>query len=125
MSEAARLRRRLTHQRGLRAETVAAAFLMLKGYRILARRHAGAGGEIDIVARRGQTIAFVEVKARGAMDDALTAISATKRTRFGRAARHWLARNPWAMELTLRGDAIFIAPRRWPRHVPDAVPLTL
>src|SRR5690606_21804958 len=99
--------------------------LLLKGYRPLARRYAAGGGEIDLIVMRGDTIAFVEVKARGLMDDALGAITATKRRRFSRAARAWLARNPWAATKTWRADAVFIAPRRLPRHVPAAFELEI
>ena len=112
--------KRRAHLFGLRAEWIAAAWLLLKGYRILARRFSGAGGEIDIVARRGTTIAFVEVKARPALDEAASAIGEVKRRRMSRAARAWLTRNPWAMRATLRGDAVFVAPGRLPRHLPAA-----
>jgi putative endonuclease len=112
--------RRQAHQFGLRAEWIAAIWLALKGYRILVRRFQVAGGEIDIVARRGDVVAFVEVKARPFLDDAATAIGETKRRRLSRAARVWLTRNPWAMSATLRGDAVFVAPRRLPRHLPAA-----
>jgi putative endonuclease len=118
-------RRRGAHRLGLRAETIAALLLLLKGYSILARRFAVSGGEIDLIARRGGSIAFVEVKARGDLDAAAEAISATKRRRIARAARVWLARNPWAAGLTLRGDAIFVAPRRLPRHAPSAYTLEI
>jgi putative endonuclease len=121
----AQSRRRATYARGLSAETVALGLLMLKGYRPLARRFSAAGGEIDIIVRRGEAIAFVEVKARGAMDDALSSIGAVKRRRFSRAARAWLARHPWAMDKTLRADAVFVAPRRWPRHLEAAFELEM
>jgi putative endonuclease len=113
-------RRRATYLRGHGAERTALFFLMLKGYRPLARRYSAAGGEIDLIVRRGQTIAFVEVKARGLMDDALVAITPQKRRRFSRAARAWLSRNAWAAGMTWRADAVFIAPRRWPRHLEAA-----
>ena len=99
--------------------------LRLKGYSIVARRYAVSGGEIDLIARRGGSIAFVEVKARADLDAAAAAISATKRRRIARAARVWLARNPWAAGLTLRGDAVFVAPRRLPRHAPSAYRLEI
>jgi putative endonuclease len=121
----AETRRRATYARGLSAETVALGLLMLKGYRPLARRFSAAGGEIDIIVRRGDAVAFVEVKARGVMDDALASIDATKRRRFSRAARAWLARHPWAVHKTLRADAVFVAPRRWPRHLVSAFELEM
>ena len=118
-------RRRATFLLGHRAEWIALLFLMAKGYRPLARRYAAAGGEIDLIMRRGGTVAFVEVKARGAMDDALSAITATKRRRFSRAARAWLARKPWAASKTWRADAVFVAPRRWPQHIASAFELEM
>ena len=68
-------RRRATFLRGYYAEWIALLCLLAKGYRPLARRYAAGGGEIDLIAVRGDTIAFVEVKARGSMEDALTAIT--------------------------------------------------
>jgi putative endonuclease len=113
-------RRRDAHLYGLKAESIAALLLRLKGYTILTRRFVVSGGEIDLIARRGGSIAFVEVKARGDLEVAAIAISATKRRRIARAARVWLARNQWAAGLTLRGDAVFVARGRLPRHQPDA-----
>jgi putative endonuclease len=110
---------------GRRAEWLAALLLTLKGYRLLARNYVVQGGEIDLIARRGDTLVFVEVKARPRIEEALVAISATKRRRIERAARVWLAHHPWAARLVLRGDGIFIAPRRLPRHIEDAYPLNL
>jgi putative endonuclease len=118
-------RRRQAHVFGLRAEAAAAVYLQLKGYRILARRFVIRGGEIDIVAFRRDTVAFVEVKGRGDFETAASAITATKRRRVARAARVWLTRNPWAMTATLRGDAIYVRPWRLPRHAPDAYRLEL
>lgn len=116
-------RRRFTFLRGLGAERLALLWLLAKGYRPLARRWSGAGGEIDLVVRRGSTVAFVEVKARATMDSAATSLDEAKRRRVRRAARDWLVRHPWATQLTLRADAVFLAPGEWPRHVVDAFPL--
>jgi putative endonuclease len=118
-------RRREAHIYGLRAESIAALLLRLKGYTILAQRFVVSGGEIDLVARRGGSIAFVKVKARANLEVAAIAISATKRRRIARAARVWLMRNPWAAGLTLRGDAVFVARGRLPRHEPDAYRLEI
>ena len=110
---------------GLRAETLAALFLRAKFYSIVARRYSIREGEVDVIARRGQVIAFVEVKARPTLDDAAISISNEKRRRISRAARHWLATHPWAANHVLRGDAIFIAPGKLPRHVEAAVELDM
>ncbi len=118
-------RREATFLRGHRAEWIALLFLVTKGYRPLARRYAASGGEVDLIVIRGETIAFVEVKARGLMDDALSAITAKKRQRFSRAARTWLSRNDWAANKTWRADAVFIAPRRWPQHIMSAFELEM
>ncbi|MEZ0169454.1 YraN family protein [Microvirga sp. TS319] len=123
--ESALERRRITFLRGHRAEWIALLFLLAKGYRPLARRYSAAGGEIDLIMMRGDTIAFVEVKARGSMDDALSAITATKRRRFSRAALAWLARHPHAQGKTWRADAVFIAPGRWPQHRVSAFELEM
>jgi putative endonuclease len=110
---------------GLHAETIAAALLRAKLYSILDRRYRIREGEVDIVARRGSTIAFVEVKARPTLDEAAIAISPEKRRRISRAARHWIATHPWAVNHVLRGDAIFVAPGRLPRHEIAVVELDL
>ncbi|WP_026606448.1 YraN family protein [Methylocapsa acidiphila] len=125
MNARGELERRRAHGRGLLAERVAAVALRLRGYRILACRYKVKGGEIDIVARRGDAVVFVEVKARQTLDDAMDAIDFVKRRRMSRAARFWLAANPWAAALTLRGDAVYLAPWRWPRHLIAAVELDL
>jgi len=117
--------RKKAHGLGILAERFAIVLLRLNGYRILARRYCIKEGEIDIVARRGDTIAFVEVKVRPTLDEARTAIDFVKRRRISRAAKTWLASNPWAAPLTWRVDAIYIAPWRWPRHEIAAIELDL
>ena len=110
---------------GLMAEWLAIGFLLCKGYRPLARRYGGKGGEIDVIARRGRLIIFVEVKARAAMTEAQIAITPGKIRLMTRRIRDWQARNPWARGLTLRADAVFIGKGVWPLHVPDVFPLEL
>ena len=110
---------------GRRAEQLALLSLRAKGYRILARSYVVRGGEIDIIARRGSAVVFVEVKARPALDEALIAVTPAKRRRIATAARHWLGANEWAMRYSLRGDLIAIAPWRMPRHLIGAVELIL
>ena len=105
---------------GLSAESRAAAFLMAKGYRILAKRFRTPYGEIDIVARRRNLVAFVEVKARGSLDEAAYAVTPRQQARIIEAAQAWLMAHPEHAEFDLRFDAMLIAPRRLPRHLPAA-----
>jgi putative endonuclease len=102
---------------GISAESRAAAYLIAKGYRILARRFRTPYGEIDIVARRRNLVAFVEVKARASLDDAAYAVTPRQQQRIIAAAQGWLATHPEHAEFELRFDAMLIAPRRLPRHV--------
>lgn len=110
---------------GRRAEWLAILWLTLKGYRLLERRFGGKGGEIDLVMKRGRTVAFVEVKARADLDMAMLAITPEKQRLVERRIRHWLSRNAWASGHHLRADAVFLAPWRRPRHVPAAFALVL
>ena len=102
---------------GLSAESRAAAFLMAKGYRILAKRFRTAHGEIDIVARRSNLIAFVEVKARAGLDEAAFAVTPRQQRRIIDAAQGWLVAHPEHGDFDLRFDVILIAPRHLPRHL--------
>src|SRR6185312_1379467 len=102
---------------GLSAESRAAALLMAKGYRILARRFRTPHGEIDVVAKRRNLVAFVEVKARASLDDAAFAVTPRQQARINNAAQDWLVAHPEYAEFELRFDAILIAPRRLPRHL--------
>ncbi|MCX7323682.1 MAG: YraN family protein [Hyphomicrobiales bacterium] len=85
----------------------------------------GKGGEIDLIAKRGRTIIFVEVKARAAEADAACAITAENIRPVNRRSRDWRARNPWAEGCTLRADAVFIGRGAWPRHVASVFPVDM
>jgi putative endonuclease len=102
---------------GLSAESRAAAYLMAKGYRILAKRFRTPHGEIDLVAKRWNLLAFIEVKARATLDDAALAVTPRQQARIVDAAQAWLVMHPEHADLELRFDAILIAPRHLPRHV--------
>jgi putative endonuclease len=104
-------------QTGLSAETRAAAYLIAKGYRILARRFRSPYGEIDIVARRRTLLAFVEVKARASLDEAAYAVTPRQQQRIIHAAQAWLMTHPEHAQFDLRFDAMLIAPKRLPRHL--------
>jgi putative endonuclease len=105
---------------GLSAESRAAAWLVAKGYRILARRWKSPVGELDIVARRRQLLVFVEVKARATLDDAAEAVLPRQRQRIVAAAEAWLATYPDPKILDMRFDAVLVAPGKLPRHIPGA-----
>jgi putative endonuclease len=108
------------HKTGLWAETLAALALMLKGYLIIARRHKTPLGEIDLVARRGRTLAFIEVKWRGDRDTAAEAIHAKNRDRVRNAAALYLQKHPQYAGMDARFDAMALSPKAWPRHIPNA-----
>ncbi|MDE2577260.1 MAG: YraN family protein [Hyphomicrobiales bacterium] len=110
---------------GMRAETIAAWWLRAKLYRILATRYRAQGGEIDVIAQRGSTLCFVEVKARPTLDEAMIAITPDKRRRMSRAARGFLATHRGAENCTWRGDAVLIAPGKPPRHAKGVVELEI
>jgi putative endonuclease len=112
--------RRTAFRLGITAESRAAAYLIAKGYRIVARRFRCRAGEIDIVARRRGTLVFVEVKARGRLDDAAEAVTPRQRARIIAAAQAWLARNPDDVTVPMRFDVVLVAPRSIPRHLPGA-----
>ena len=102
---------------GLSAETRAAAYLMAKGYRILAKRFRTPYGEIDLVARKRNLVAFVEVKARASLDEAAYAVTPRQQLRIIAAAQAWLMAHPEHADFDLRFDAVPIAPRSLPRHL--------
>lgn len=101
---------------GRTAEWIAAWWLRVQGWQILARRYGGKGGEIDLIARRGHTVIFVEVKARADLDEAAASLTPRKAVLIQRRIATWLATNPWARGHDLRADAIFLGRGRWPRH---------
>lgn len=105
---------------GRRGEAVAAWYLRLKGYRIVATRVKTPVGEIDLVARRFGLTAFVEVKARQRRAEEAMALEAVNTSRISRAAQYYVARHPALAETPLRFDVIFLAPMTWPRHVKGA-----
>ena len=105
---------------GRRAEVLAAAWLMLKGYRILGFRLPTPLGEIDLLVQRGNLLVVVEVKQRASLDDALDAVTFDQRARLRRAAAHIVQHRTALRNTTLRLDLIALAPGRWPRHLRDA-----
>jgi putative endonuclease len=107
-------------RRGRTAEAICVAWLIARGYRIVGRRLRTPVGEIDIAARRGQTLAIVEVKARADQRRALESISHRQRRRLVRAARWLIAARPELAALDIRFDVMAVAPWRIPKYVIDA-----
>lgn len=115
-----RARRKQAEKRGRRGEWLAVIMLTLKGYSILARRVQTGAGEIDLIARRGKTIIFIEVKARASEAAALESVTHTARQRISRAAEIWMAKRIKLTDYGQRFDIVAIVPHRLPVHVRDA-----
>lgn len=112
--------RRRREQAGRRAETAAALWLQLKGYRILDRRARMPACEIDLVARKGRFVVFVEVKSRRSRAQALEAVTPQLRARLEEAANQWVSRRRGLQQALWRFDVVLLAPGRLPRHMRDA-----
>ncbi len=102
------------------SELFATLYLRLKGYRIMARQYRTRLGEIDIIARRGNRLVFVEVKARRTQGDAAAAISPRQQQRIMRAATLYMQQNPQTASCDMRFDAVLMSPWRWPVHIINA-----
>lgn len=112
--------RQRRHRAGLRAEWWAAHYLRFKGYRILAERHKTPVGEVDLIARRGGALVFVEVKYRKSMDEAAESLMPRQKARIMRAADYWLCQSRVSGYEVIRFDVLLLAPFRWPQHIENA-----
>jgi putative endonuclease len=101
-------------------EQIAALFLQFKGYVILERRVKTGGGEIDLIARRGKTLTFVEVKLRQKPVDPAILLAPQQLRRILDAAAIWTAKRAWTGGLVWRYDLIVVRPWTWPLHIKDA-----
>ena len=106
--------------KGRKGETLAAWYLRLKGWRILVRRVKTPRGEVDLIARRGRTLAFVEVKWRASADQLDFAIDPYRLRRVAAAAEVLAARHARPGD-DLRIDVLLLAPGRFPRHMANAL----
>ncbi|MFN3959213.1 MAG: YraN family protein [Parvularculaceae bacterium] len=100
---------------GRLAETLAAWAYRLRGFELLDRRFRAAGGEIDLVVRKGPLIVFVEVKRRANVDAALFAVTFRNRRRMEAAVRSWFARNPKRLGSDVRFDIAAVT--GWRVHI--------
>jgi putative endonuclease len=105
---------------GRRAETVALWFLRLKGYRLLARRFKSRMGEVDLIMRKGATTAFIEVKARATVNDAVLSVTAHQSRRIAAACSAWMARDPKTASGICRFDIVAVPATFWPIHIENA-----
>ncbi len=112
-------KKRAAERRGRFSEWLAALYLQLRGFSIMARRYKSPAGEIDLVARRGRLAVFAEVKARADADSAIFSVTPAARRRIAAAARMYIARKPALAECEIRYDIIAVAGWRI-RHVKDA-----
>lgn len=111
--------RQAAERRGRRGELIAAWWLRLRGWRIIAARARTPVGEVDLIARRGRTLAFIEVKTRASEADLALAIDRRRLTRVARAAE-MLAPRHARPDDAIRVDVILLRPRAWPRHIENA-----
>jgi len=107
---------------GLRAEYIAAIYLWLKGYRIIARRFKTPVGEVDLIVLKGSALVFVEVKLRKTFGDALESINAKSRRRITKAAQYFIMHNPQYAEFGMRFDVIALGRGFSLRHLDNAWP---
>jgi putative endonuclease len=114
------MNRRAAERSGHRAELLAGLYLQLKGYRILARRYKTPVGEIDLIIKRGHTIAFVEVKGRRDRSSAAESIHGQNQARVVRAAQWWLSKHGQYIEHAVRFDVCLIAWYRGVHHIAHA-----
>lgn len=112
--------RRQANRRGRFAELIAAAYMLVHGYRILALRYKTKLGEVDLIARRGKVIAFVEVKSRKNVQLALDAITVESQRRIRNAGDLWMGHRKDAAELSARFDVIAVCPWKFPIHLVNA-----
>ncbi|MGB0935188.1 MAG: YraN family protein [Alphaproteobacteria bacterium] len=104
---------------GLISEWLSAWALRLKGYTILAQRYRTSMGEIDLIAKRGNALRFVEVKARPDLLQGMESISANQRRRIEKSATIFIGQAGLeAAEIAF--DAMVVCPYRWPKHVQHA-----
>ena len=112
--------RRKSERAGRLAELVCSLHLRLRAYRILDRNFRAPTGEIDIVARRGNTIVFVEIKLRRTLADALESLGPAQRRRIAATAELFLAARPALAGLDARFDVMCVVPWRLPVHIANA-----
>ena len=111
--------RRIAEASGRRGERLAGWWLRLKGWSILDRRVRTPAGEVDIIARRGNLVAFVEVKSRATAAELDYAIDEYRLSRVAAAAEYLMPKYAQPGD-DIRVDVILLAPGTRPRHIENA-----
>lgn len=112
--------RKKSETAGRMAEIMALWYLRLKGYRLLVHRYKSHAGEVDLIMRKGDTTAFIEVKNRATIDGAITSVTTYQSKRISAAARSFMGRDRKAHRQFCRFDIVAISPYHWPRHIENA-----
>ena len=113
-------KRKSAQRRGIWGEWIAAAYLFFKGYRIIQLRYKTKLGEIDLIARKRDLVAMVEVKVRPTIEQAVDAVTYASQRRISDASDIWHAKQRDAARLSIRYDIIAIRPWKMPVHFKDA-----
>jgi putative endonuclease len=109
-----------SYKKGVYAEKIAVLLLSLKFYRIIAKRYKTQIGEVDIIAVRGKTVIFIEVKKRASLEQLFNSINIKQQKRVINAAELFLSRNRQYQNYVKRFDAILITPKLLPLHIKNA-----
>ena len=112
--------RQQAEQSGRAAEYAALWFLRFKGYRLLCWRYRSPKGEVDLIMRRGDVTAFIEVKVRASINRAVESVTTYQSKRIAAAARSWMGRDPVAARQVCRFDIVALSPYHWPHHIENA-----
>jgi putative endonuclease len=113
-------KRQDAERRGRWAETIALWYMRAKGYHLLARRFKCHQGEVDLIMRKGETTAFIEVKARRTVDDAVISVTNYQSKRIASACATWMTRDPAAAAGYCRFDIVAVPASLWPTHIENA-----
>jgi putative endonuclease len=112
--------RETCHKKGLAAENLAERFLEAKRYQILARRYRNRAGEIDLIAKRGEHLAFIEVKGRKTHEDAAWSVLPRQQARIALAAECFLDEHREFSECSASFDVVLVSPTEGLAHIEQA-----
>lgn len=102
---------------GIFSEYLVIVFLSFKGYKILKRRHKSSFGEIDIIAKKGENLVIIEVKARRIVNEIEEVLYPTQQNRITQSALDFFAKNKKYQNLGIRFDLIIVKPFTFPLHL--------